>query len=180
MATMVHTLGTLTNFDHASNINSLANNACKPLGGDAGLSYVDNSSLKYPSVNLFFTFNLAASGLAVGGSIEIYLLKCLDTPATVANWSDGIDPAGVADIAGSIFNLAPIITLRADSAMNNLDVIYVFNDIAYSQFKDIDGTLRSIGEMPKYWTLAVWNKSGAAIQGAGNAAKFQLKTYGSS
>lgn len=180
MATMVHTLGALTDFHLYTNLDSLANNACKPLGGqNAGAPYVDNSTLKYPSVNLFFTFNLAAAGLAIGGSIELYLMKCLTTPAVATNWSEGLDPAGVADVAANIFNLAPMITLKANSAMNGLDVICVLNDIAYATLQDIEGINRVVGELPPYWSVLVWNKSGVALQAAGNIAKFQLKTYGS-
>jgi len=160
MATMKQSVGALTAFSSASNLNSLANNAAKPLG------QVDNSSNDYPNAKLHFVFNLAVASLVMGGSIEIYFLSCIETPGTNENWSEGINPADTNDVSEDIYNLKPIATLRADDVMNSVDITWNCNDLA-----------ALVGDLPPYWTLVVWNKSGQALISSGHTAEYALVSY---
>jgi len=160
MATMKQTVGSLTAFGSASNLNSLANNAAKPLGE------VDNATNDYPNAKLHFIINLAVSGLIMGGSIEIYFLSCIEDEDTNASWSEGINPDDTSDVASSIYNLDPIVTLRADNTMNSVDITWNCNDLA-----------ALVGDLPPYWTLVVWNKSGAALVSSGHTAEYAPVSY---
>jgi hypothetical protein len=179
MSTMTHVLGSLTSFNLVNNLQGLVNDTCKPLGGGAS-SYVDNSSLKYPSANLYFKIYLPTSGLVPGGALEFYIVKCLITPGTQANWSANINPGDTNDVSGSIFNIAPFLRLKADADMGGGTVIcYVLTDLAFHKFQDIDGTIREVGELPPYWSILCWNKCGNTLLTSTHVAQFQLRSYGS-
>ena len=129
----------------ATNLNSLANNAAKPLPA------VDNSSTKAVDYKVYFEATLGASGVSATGTLEIYLIE--STEGVAPDYTDGIDPAGTSDIASSIKNATLMRVLNANA--NGQVVRCVF---------DLTGDLRGTNRVcPKYWALVVLNKSGAAL-----------------
>jgi hypothetical protein len=168
MATMKQSVGSLTNFGSVTNLNSLANNAAKPLGE------VDNSTNDYPNAKLFFVFNLATSNLQMGGTIEIYFMgKIEERAGDNLDWDDEINANDTNDISTDIFNLRRIKTLNANNDMNSEDIVWNCNDL--SAMHDQDGNM--IGDLPPYWSLVVWNKSGQALAASGNIGQYINVTY---
>jgi hypothetical protein len=166
MATMTHTVGSVTAFSLDSNIDSLADGTAKPLGT------VDNSSLEYSTARLVMVFNLETTeaNLDVDGVIELYFVASLED----TYWSDGIDPDSTSDQMGNIKNARLIQAFRADKSMAGLDVTWVCSDLSLM----VDKEGNKVGEMPPYWSLIVANRSGSAIQASGNIASYQMVTYG--
>ena len=168
MATMKQTVGALTAFSAASNLNSLANGAAKPLGE------VDNSSNDYPTAKIWMVLNLSTSTLQVGGAVEIYFMaKIEDRSGDNLDWDDEINADDTNDVSGSMFNLRLIKTFRADDVMASEDIVWNCNDL--SALKDQDGNI--VGDLPPYWTLVVYNKSGQAFASAGHQAQYVNVTY---
>jgi hypothetical protein len=151
--------GTETAFT-VTNINSLANNAAKPIG------VVDNSSTKAVGYKIYLEITLNSSGVSSTGTVEVYLIEGTEA-STGTDFTDGIDPAGSSDIASSIKNAKLLRILNANA--NSQVVRDVF---------DILGDMRGqMMDCPKYFTLVIYNKSGAAINSSGNEASYTAITY---
>lgn len=149
MATETINYGTETAIT-ATNVNSLANNEAKPLPA------VDNSSTKASDYKVYFEATLNSTGVSATGTIEVYLIE--STESTTADFTDGIDPAGSANIASSVKNSRLLRILTAN----------VNSQVVRDTF-EISSDLRGLGRAcPKYWALVVYNKSGAALNGSGN------------
>jgi hypothetical protein len=161
MATLKQLIGTLTAFALDENIESLATNTAEPLG------VVDNSSNDYPTAQLKFIFNLAVTGNTPGGVIELYLITCLATSGTAANWDDQIDPTSASDISSSVKNARLLKVLKADNTMDATDITWNCNDLA-----SLIG-----GDLPPYWSIVVYNKSGATLAATGHTASYSLVSY---
>lgn len=134
----------------ATNLNSLANSQAKPL------PLVDNSSTKAVDYKIYFETTLNSSGVSSTGTIEVYLLE--STEGGTTDWSDGIDPAGSANIASSIKNAKLLRVLNANA---NSQVVRDVIDLT----GDLPGLMRNC---PKFWAIVVYNKSGAALSGSGH------------
>lgn len=145
--------GTRTAFGSVTNINSLANNAAKPL------AQVDNAtSVKALDYLLFVQATLASSGVSTTGTIEIYLLEAQASGA--GNTTDGIDMATPAttDQAANIKNAKLLAVLAANAS---------------GQVVRWQGRLRDfIADVPNFFSLLIVNKSGAAIAATGNDAQY--------
>jgi hypothetical protein len=163
---MIHTVGSITAFSLASNMDSLADGAAKPLGA------MDNSSSEYSTARLELVINLETTeaNLDVDGVIELYYICSLDN----TTWTDGISPSSTSDQAGNIKHARLIQAFKADKSMAGLDITWVCPDLSLLGDKRGD----KIGELPPYWSLIVFNRSGSAIQASGNTARYQLVTYG--
>jgi hypothetical protein len=158
---MKQTVDALAAFGSASNLNSLANDNAKPLGE------VDNSTNDYPSAKIHLILNLATTGMVVGGAVEIYFISKIEDNSVNADWSDGINPDDTNDVSNTIYNAQLIKTLRADDVMDSVDITWNCNDLS---------TL--IGsDLPPYWTLVVFNKSGAAFVSSGHTAQYAHVSY---
>ena len=164
---MTHTVGTLTDFSLDENIDGLTNDSAKPLGT------MDNNTAEYSTARIALVFDLdtTAANLDVDGVIELYFICSLDD----TTWTDGIDPDTTSDIKGSIKHASLIKAFRADKSMAGLDISWVCPDLSLM----VDSQGNKIGELPNYWSLVVWNRSGSSIQNtANNIAKYQTVTYG--
>lgn len=153
MAVQTINYGTETAFT-VTNINSLANNAAKPIG------VVDNSTTKALDYRVYLEVSLNTTGVSATGSLEIYLIE--SSESTTADFSDGIDPAGTADVSASIKN-APLLAILNANA--NSQIVRAIIDIG----TDLRGLVRNC---PKFWSVVVLNKSGAAILATGNEASY--------
>lgn len=149
MATQTINYGTETAIT-ATNINSLANNAAKPL------PVVDNSSTKAVDEKVHFEVTLGSSGVSSTGTIELYLLESAES--TTADFTDGIDPTSSSDVASSIKNA---VLLRVLNANANSQVVKCIFDLV----SDLRGALQNC---PQYWSLLVLNRSGAAFAASGH------------
>jgi len=161
MATMKQTVDSLTAFSAASNLNSLANNTAKPLGE------VDNSTNDYPSAKLHLILNLAVSGQVMGGAVEIYLISKIEDNSLNSDWSDQINADDTNDVSGNIYNAQLIHTLRADEVMDAVDITWNCNDLSALVGSDL----------PPYWTLVIFNKTGAAFVSSGHTAQYAHVSY---
>jgi hypothetical protein len=149
MATQTISYGTEAAFSSASNINSLASAAAKPLGA------VDNSSALAVNYRCYLKVTLNSTGVSSTGTLSIYLLESTDN----SNWSDGISPSGSSDIASSVKNAKLLAVLTANA--NNQVIYYDFDILG-----DLQGVMR---DCPKYFSLVLLNSTGAALNGSGNA-----------
>lgn len=136
----------------ATNINSLANNEAKVVGGAS----IDNSSTKAIDYKLYVEVTLNSTGVSASGSLEVYLIE--STESTTADFSDGIDPTSASNIAASLKNARLLDVLNANA---NNQVVKAVIDIT----GDLAGRIRNC---PKYWAPIVLNKTGAAINSSGN------------
>ncbi|MCC6328990.1 MAG: hypothetical protein IT174_10770 [Acidobacteria bacterium] len=153
MATQTINYGTETAIT-ATNINSLANNQAKPL------PVVDNSSTKAIDAKVHFEATLGSSGVSATGTIELYLLE--STESTTADFSDGIDPTSASDVAASIKNATLLRILNANANSQVVKVIF-----------DLTADVRNeLANCPKYWSVLVLNKSGAALAASGHEANY--------
>ena len=148
MAVRTTTFGTRTQFTNYTNLNSLANNAAKPL------AVVDNSTTKADRYDVEVSVTLGASSVSATGTIEWYLINALQNSAA-SDWTDGIDPAGTSDISSSLKNARCI---RVSAANANSQVV------------------RERFVLParamKFFTLVALNKTGAAFASSGNDAQY--------
>ena len=167
MATMKQSVGAVTAFSLDSNLDSLADATAEPLGE------VDNSSNDYPGAKVHLIINLASSGLDELGTVEVYLLSCLGTSGTAANWTDGIDGDATADQASNVKNSRLIKVFVADVSMQGVDINWVCNDLCL--LLDQDGAM--VGDLPPHWALLIFNKSGAALSASGHTANYQTVSY---
>ena len=161
MATQNISYGTETAFSSPgpSNLNSLANNAAKPVG------VCDNSSTKAVGYKCYLELTLNSSGVSSTGTIEVYLLE--STESTSADFTDGIDPTSSSDVASSIKNAKLLAVFNANA---NSQVVKATLDL----LGDFFGSLR---DCPKYFSLLIVNKSGAALASSGMEATFTPITY---
>jgi hypothetical protein len=152
MSTTTVNYGTRTQFPQYTNLNSLANNAAKPLGK------IDNSATgggnKANNIWIDVDITLGASGVSTTGSIELYLLESKDD----TTYTDGISPTGTSDIASSLKNATLFKVLAATA---NSQVI---------RWRQRLGDFLS--DMPKYGSIVAYNKSGAALAASGNDAGY--------
>jgi hypothetical protein len=142
-------------FSVASNLNSLANAAAKPLGE------VNNNTTPRNNYLLNLDITLNAAGVAATGSVELWYIES-DTTGT--DYSDGIAPGTTSDVAASLKNARLIAVLTANA---NAQVVRW-----RASLWD-----RGVFEIGPFWALVVVNKSGAAIAASGNAATYQAVDY---
>lgn len=149
--------GTRTAFSQEDNLTSLANSAAKPLGE------VDNSSTLALDYTVYLKIQLAAASVSATGSIEVYLLEKDD--ATADSWTDGIDGDSTSDSVSSLKNARLLEVLVANA--NNQVVIWQGRIADY------------VSTPPKYWTLLIYNRTGAAFTGTdGNHDAFYTAITG--
>lgn len=141
MASYKIAYGTRTAFSQEDNIHGLTTGQAKPLGE------VDNSATLALDYMVFFRTTLNASGVSATGTIELYLIEKDDSGAD--KWTDAIDADGTSNIASSIKNAKLLEILAANS--NSQEVICHFRLGDY------------IAHAPKYWSIVVYNKSGATL-----------------
>ncbi len=137
-----------------ANLNSLANNAAKPLG------VVNFETNNAHDASLKLKVQLAATGIDANGTLELYFIGSADG----IDWTDGIDPVSVTDVSGSIVNADRLDVL--DANVDNLLVI------------DVVDIFSAVGNSFQQGCVIVWNKSGAASQATGNDADYQTVNYG--
>ena len=150
MSTQTINRGTETAYPTVSNMNSLANDAAKPIG------VVDDSATKAEDYNVHLEITLETSGVGATGYVEILLLE--STESTSADFTDGIDPTTTSDVATSIKNATLLRVLNANA---NSQVIKA----QFSLLSDLAGKVKV---NPKYHSLLIVNKTGAAFAASGH------------
>jgi hypothetical protein len=158
MATQTILYGTETAFNLASNLNSLASAAAKPLGA------VDNSSTLGVNYKWKVKVTLPAASVVATGTVEVWLIESQLDTTTSAEWSDALNPAGTADIAASLKASKQLAVVPAN-AVNQ--VVTIQGELVGPQLSDC----------PKFWTLVVVNKCGVALGASGHAATFTSIKY---
>jgi len=105
------------------------------------------------------------SGSAVSGSgtVSLYLVCSEDG----ISWTNGINPNSTSDqssLIGSLASLTPMVTVAANAAL------YYFPEFSVYSL---------LGFMPTYWSILVYNQSGAAfdVMAANFYAKHSLVSY---
>jgi len=156
MATLTQTVSAFTTFPNSTNLKNLSDNKATPLG------LIDSSGR--PNGKLYFNLKLGSS-CRNGGTIELYMMSCIDTPANSSNWTDGVSPTATPSITTGINNMQLIQSLKADKKWSTGRVVWVCNDLA-----------SRVGKLPPYWTICVHNNSGSTL-GTGHVAKYKLATY---
>ncbi len=141
MASYKIAYGTRTAFSQEDNIHGLANNEAKPLGE------VDNSATLALDYMVFFRTTLNSSGVGSTGTIELLLLEKDDSSAD--KWTDNIDADGTSNIASSIKNAKVLEILAANANSQVVQCHFRLGDY--------------IAHAPKYWSIIVYNKSGATL-----------------
>lgn len=137
----------------AANLNSLANNAAKPLG------VVDFNTNNAHDATVKIEAQLAAAGVSATGTLALYFIGTQDN----VDWTDGINPADTADVSTQIKNATLIGSIKAD-----------VNGLLALKVSDI---FSNIGQGFAQGCVIVWNKSGAALQATGNDADYQTVSY---
>lgn len=160
MPTQTVLIGSETGFT-VTNVNSLANNQAKPLPA------VDNSANKAVDFKVYVEITLPSSGVSATGTIEIYLIEGTESTSTTTDWTDGIDPAGSANIASSIKNAK---LLRIYNANAN-------NQVVRSVFDLLSDLCGSMLNAPKYWALVIYNKCGATLPASGHEITYSSVKY---
>jgi len=105
------------------------------------------------------------SGSAVSGSgtVSLYLVCSEDG----ISWTNGINPNSTSDqssLIGSLASLTPTVTVAANAAL------YYFPELSVYSL---------LGFMPTYWSILIYNQSGAAfdVMAANFYAKHSLVSY---
>ena len=105
------------------------------------------------------------SGSAVSGSgtVSLYLVCSEDG----ISWTNGLNPNSTSDqssLIGSLASLTPMVTVAANAAL------YYFSEFSVYSL---------LGFMPTYWSILVYNQSGAAfdVMAANFYAKHSLVSY---
>lgn len=144
--------GSRTEYPTDTNLNNLASNNAKPIGG------ANNNTTKAVGYKLDVTIKLATTGVTSSGIITIYLVESADGGTT---YTDGITITTTGDIASSLKNSEVIKTLSANA---NSQVINVTFDLP-RQFA------------PKDHSLVILNGTGASFSTTGNNAFYTPITY---
>jgi hypothetical protein len=105
------------------------------------------------------------SGSSVSGSGNVSLFLVCSEDAT--NWTNAINPNSSADqssLIGTLTPLAPAVTVASDAT------IYVLPEFSIYSL---------LGFMPTYWSIVVYNQSGAALDATATnfIAKHSLVSY---
>ena len=158
MATLKQLVIASSTFPNSTNLKSLDDNRAVPLG------VIDNSANDYPNAKLLFNLKLG-SDCRVGGTIQLYMMSCIEQQSYSSNWTDGISPTASPSITTGINNMQLIETLKADKSWSTGRVVWVCNDLA-----------SKVGKLPPFWTICVHNNSGSTL-GTGHVARYSLVSY---
>jgi hypothetical protein len=110
MATLTQLVSALSTFPNSTNLNNRSDNKAVPLG------VIDNSGNDYPNAKLHFNLRLGTT-CKVGGTIELYLMSCIEGSGNSSNWSDGISPTTAGSVTTAINNLHLVKSIKADRSM---------------------------------------------------------------
>ncbi len=144
--------GTRTEYGTDTNVNSLAANVAKPIGG------VSNSSTKVVGFKIDATIKLATTGVTSTGILTFYFVESADGGTT---YTDGINVTTTADIATSLKN-ATVVAIATANA--NSQIVNIVFDLP-KQFA------------PKDHSLVILNGSAATILSTGNSIFYTPITY---
>ena len=164
MATLTQLVIALSTFPSSTNLKNRSDNVAIPLGT------IDNSANDYPNAKLYFNLRLGTT-CKVGGSIEFYMMSCIEGSGNSSNWSDGISPSTAGSVTTAINNLQLIKTIKADNSMSTQSggpgrAHWVCNDLA-----------AEVGKLPPFWTIVVHNNSGSTLANVQQLAKYSLVSY---
>ena len=140
------------------NLTALPNGQAKGLGA-LGTTLVQY----YDDIVAPIQIKSDAAGVTGSGTASLFLVCSEDG----ANWTNGINPNSTADqssLIGSLLALSPVVTVSANGAL------YYFPEFSVYSL---------LGFMPTYWSLLVYNQSGAAFDAtaANFIAKHSLVSY---
>lgn len=155
---MEQSIGTLTSFSGATNLNSLKDGQAKPFGP------VDFSSAPYPNSKLVLGIDFSGVSPVPGGSLALYLMSSLDNNY----WSGNINPSGTTDVADYIRNHCKPIgdPIEVNDAMAGTSLVFVVNDVA-----------KYVGDLPAYWCVIGLNNSGCTLPNGGHFFKYESVSY---
>ena len=158
MATLTQLVSALSTFPNSTNLISLSDNKAVPLGT------IDNSANDYPNAKLYFNLKMGSSCRA-GGTVDLYLMSCIEGSGNSSNWTDGISPTASPSVTTGINNMPLIHSLKADKKWSTGRIVWVCNDLA-----------SKVGKLPPYWTICIHNNSGSTL-GTGHVTKYSLVSY---
>jgi len=162
MATQKISYGTATAFGLVSNLTSLGSSAAKPLG------VIDNSVNLYTDAKVTLRIACASSGgLSTTGTIEAWLLESVAS-TSAADFSDGIDPGGVADIFSSLKNAKLLRIYTANATSQIVEDTFDLTQQAGSN---------PLINLPKYWSLVIVNHTGTVLAATSMAATYTGIAY---
>jgi hypothetical protein len=150
--------GTRTQFAGFSRLNSVANSQAFTVGA------VDNSTTKAVNEKVELKVTLGSSGVSATGTVEVYALESEDN----TTWSDGITGDVTGNQAANLKNAKLLAVLNANA--NSQVVNFQFDLVG-------QGGINPLVDVPKYWSLLVYNKSGAAFAASGNDAQYTPIKY---
>jgi hypothetical protein len=128
------------------NISGLPNNQAKALGavGTAAVQYYDDL---IPPIQL----TAGASGVSGTGAVSFYVI-CGETASIgTGPWTNGIDPNSTADQSSKLAGmtaLSPTLPMTVNASV-----------CVYREFS----IYAVLGFMPSFWSIVVYNQSGAAL-----------------
>jgi hypothetical protein len=163
MATLTQLVSALSTFPNSTNLKNRSDNVAVPLG------IINNSANDYPNAKLLIDLRLGTT-CRPGGTIDLYMMSCIETQGNSSNWTDGISPSTAGSVTTAINNATLIKSLKAGPSMTTQEggpgrTQWVCNDLA-----------AEVGKMPPFWTLLVVNNSGSTL-GTTPVTKYSLVSY---
>jgi hypothetical protein len=152
MATRTLNYGTRTAFGTITNLNSLAISAAKVF------SQIDNSSTLAIDYGFWLEIALNSAGVSATGTVEVYLIEAQLSGS--GDTTDGLD-------------ISTPTTSDIASSLKNAKLLEVLAGNANSQIVRFNGRLLDyIANVPKFWTLAIKNVTGATFAASGHDAQY--------
>jgi hypothetical protein len=134
-----------------------------PNGEAKGLGALDTTLVQYYDDIVAPIQIKSGSAVSGSGTVSLYLVCSEDG----ISWTNGINPNATSDqssLIGSLASLTPMVTVAANAAL------YYFPEFSIYSL---------LGFMPTYWSILVYNQSGAAfdVTAANFYAKHSLVSY---
>lgn len=153
MATVAISYGTRTEFPNDTNLNSIASNTIRAIGGVTNTS----TSQLADGFKIDATVKLATTGVTTTGTLTFYLVESTDG----TNYTDGVNITTTSDQSSSVKN-APVVYVAQANA--NSQIVQVVFDLP-KQFA------------PKFFSLLVSNGSGASLSSTGHNISYSAIQY---
>ncbi len=151
--TVAISYGTRTEYGTDANLNSLASNTAKAIGG------VSNSSTKAVGFKIDATIKLATTAVTSTGILTFYLVESADGGTT---YTDGINVTTTGTV--TVVNAPVMLVVTANTNAQTINVVF---DLP-KQFS------------PKDHSIVVLNGTGASLLSTGNAIFYTPITYSQS
>jgi hypothetical protein len=151
--------GTLTTFPLASNLTSLPSGQAMGLGS-LPVGQTTPATQYYDDNIAPIQITSGASGVSASGTASLYVVCSEDN----THWTGGVNPAVTADQSAALATLPALSTI---AVVANATIYW------FPEFSIYD----VLGFMPAYWSVVIYNKSGAAFASSGFIAQHSLISY---